>query len=259
MDRKLSQACTDFTQVKQSKWFCAQDFCKGCVAVVLLAQDVQTSIAVVGDPHHRPHIATFPGWGSAHFCPNVAISFFSFLFPSLCELLKALVVVWHRVGQTLLALWRGMNISSAALWGGIQVSAGEGWGISSLPTINTEAFSAQLQMLQARSEMRRCSAIWVVSTSGMVACLWGKGNGLDGSKLPADLAPGLPLDCTNIQTCWLNLELNLHFWSSCIVCMYEWLSFPPRGICWVASSGASKHVEQMSPARDFRDYITVKF
>ena len=30
---------------------------------------------------------------------------------------------------------------------------------------------------------------------------------------------GCPLDCTNIQTCWLILEVNLHIWSSCVVCM----------------------------------------
>lgn len=111
-----------------------------------------------------------PRRGSPHFCPNVAISFSSFLFLLLCELLKALDAVWHRVGQTLLALWRGMDISCAAAWDGIQVSAGKGWGISSLPIIKTGAFSAQLLMLQARSERRRRSAIWVVSSSGMVAC-----------------------------------------------------------------------------------------
>lgn len=158
-------------------------------------------------------------------------------------------MVWHGVGQTLLALWRGIDTSSATAWDEIQVSAGEEWGISSLPTIKTGTLSAQLQMLQARSERRRHSAIGAVS-SGMVACFWDKGNGLDGSKLPAELAPGLPLDCTNIQNYWLILELNLHVWSSCTVCMYEWLSVPLRGICWVASSGGSKHAEQMSPARN---------
>lgn len=84
---------------------------------------------------------------------------------------------------------------------GHQVSAGEGGGISSLPTIKTGAFSVQLQMLQARSERRRHSVVRVVSSLGMVACFWDKGNGLDGSKLPAELAPGPPLDCTNVQTC----------------------------------------------------------
>lgn len=98
------------------------------------------------------------------------------------------------------------------------------------------------------------------SSSDVVAHFGGKGNGLDGSKLPArSSSRAAHWTALIIQTCWLILEVDLNIWISCIVCMCEQLSFPPEGICWVTSAGNPKHIEHISLVKDFRHYIAIKF
>lgn len=202
--------------------------CMRCMCSIICPRSSNISsyrwrTTVQASPRHLPSM------GSFHLFPEAATSFFSLPANASMAREKGLVAVWHT--ELCRSCWL----------------CGEGWTShllqlgtrsrflyqrdeekNSFPSTETGAFSAQLHMLKASLEGRRL-LLFGLCFLLRHGCLLLEQSHRTGWKQAACQIwlQGCPLDSTNIQTCWLILEVNLHIWSSWVARMCEWLSFPP--------------------------------
>lgn len=183
----IAQICTDFTWTVQVFLCLVLPVCMCCCCIICPRCLRINSYSWRTTPQAPPSQAgQFPLmlWSSSYFL----LSFSSYQCLSCWKgLLQCDTESWADPAGSV------EKDGFTAAWNKIHVSARDGWGISSFPSIETGVFLAQLYMLKARSERRRCSAVWALlppqtwlPTLEAKAMDW-----MEASCLP-NPAPGLP-------------------------------------------------------------------